>query len=62
MVPLAHILTNIAGVQPQARFAVYHSLDGWLEAIDLDDALHVQTLVTYRLNDAISQNNSVTKA
>ena len=48
-VPLSHIL-NVAGVMPQARFAVYHSMDGWLDAIDLDDAMHAQTLVTYGLN------------
>ena len=51
-VQLSHILTNIAGVQPKARFVVYHSMDGWLDAIDLDEALHAQTLVTYRLNDS----------
>ncbi len=48
-VPLSHIL-NSAGVLPQARFVVYQSMDGWLDAIDLDDALHAQTLVTYGFN------------
>ena len=48
-VPLSHVL-NEAGILPQARFAVYRSMDGWLDAIDLGDALHPQTLVAYGFN------------
>ena len=48
-VPLSYILKE-AGALPQAKFVVYHSMDGWVDAIDMDDALHGQTLVTYGLN------------
>lgn len=48
-VPLSHIL-HVAGVRPEARFVVYHSMDGWVDAIDMDDALHAQTLVAYCMN------------
>ena len=48
-VPLSHIL-NLAGVQPQAKYAVYYAMDGWVDAIDMDDAGHPQTLVTYGIN------------
>jgi DMSO/TMAO reductase YedYZ molybdopterin-dependent catalytic subunit len=49
--PLAEVLT-IAGVLPQARYVVYVSSepDTW-ESIDMTDALHPQTLVTYAMND-----------
>ena len=49
-VPLSHIL-RVAGALPQARFVVYHSMDGWLDAIDMDDAWHAQTLVSYGINN-----------
>jgi len=48
-VPLSHIL-NLAGVLPQARYAVYYAMDDWVDAIDMDDARHEQTLVTYGMN------------
>ena len=48
-VPVSHIL-NVAGALPHAKFVVYHSMDGWVDAIDMDDALHPQTLVTYGIN------------
>jgi DMSO/TMAO reductase YedYZ molybdopterin-dependent catalytic subunit len=48
--PLAAVL-NAAGLLPQARYVVYSSLDRdtW-ESIDMDDALHPQTLLTYAMN------------
>lgn len=48
--PLAHILDAV-GTLPQARFVVYRSMErGWWDSIDMADALHPQTLVTYGMN------------
>jgi DMSO/TMAO reductase YedYZ molybdopterin-dependent catalytic subunit len=50
-VPLSHIL-GLAGTLPQARYVVYRSIQrDWWESIDMADALHPQTLVTYGMND-----------
>jgi len=46
---LADIL-NQAGVSPRARYVVYYSQDDWTDAVDMADALHPQTLVTYGMN------------
>jgi DMSO/TMAO reductase YedYZ molybdopterin-dependent catalytic subunit len=49
-VPLSHVL-NIVGVQPQARYVAYFSIDPeWWESIDMADALHPQTFLAYGLN------------
>jgi len=55
-VPLAHVL-SLAGVQPEARYVVFHcldriSLDGnyYYESLDLLDAVHPQTLLAYGMN------------
>jgi DMSO/TMAO reductase YedYZ molybdopterin-dependent catalytic subunit len=49
-VPLAHVL-NLAGTLPQARYVIYRSIQsGWWESIDMADALHPQTLLTYGMN------------
>src|SRR5678809_126 len=48
-VPLSHIL-NLAGVLPQAKYAVYYAMDDGVDAIDMDDAWHAQTLVSYAMN------------
>jgi DMSO/TMAO reductase YedYZ molybdopterin-dependent catalytic subunit len=49
-VPLAHVL-NVVGMQPTARYIVYFSIDpGWWESIDMADALHPQTSLTYGMN------------
>ena len=49
-VPLAHVL-DVVGVLPQARYVFYFSIepDSW-ESIDMADALHPQTLLTYGMN------------
>jgi DMSO/TMAO reductase YedYZ molybdopterin-dependent catalytic subunit len=48
--PLTHVL-NLVGIQPQARYVVYTSIErGWWDAIDMADALHPQTLLTYGMN------------
>jgi DMSO/TMAO reductase YedYZ molybdopterin-dependent catalytic subunit len=49
-VPLAHVL-NVVGTLPQARYVVYFSMqDRWWNSIDMADALHPQTLLTYGMN------------
>ena len=49
-VPLAHIL-DVVGILPQARYVVYFSMQpDWWDSIDMADALHPQTLVTYGMN------------
>lgn len=51
-VPLSQVLASV-GVQPQARYVVYYSIEpGWWESIDMADALHPQTFLTYGLNGA----------
>jgi DMSO/TMAO reductase YedYZ molybdopterin-dependent catalytic subunit len=48
--PLTHLL-DLVGVQPHARYVVYFSIDpDWWESIDMADALHPQTFITYGLN------------
>jgi DMSO/TMAO reductase YedYZ molybdopterin-dependent catalytic subunit len=49
-VQLSHVL-QVAGIQPQARYVVYFSIDpDWWDSIDMADALHPQTFLTYGLN------------
>jgi DMSO/TMAO reductase YedYZ molybdopterin-dependent catalytic subunit len=49
-VPLAHVLDRV-GVQPQARYVVYFSIDpNWWDSIDMADATHPQTFLTYGMN------------
>jgi DMSO/TMAO reductase YedYZ molybdopterin-dependent catalytic subunit len=48
--PLSHVL-EVVGILPQARYVVYFSIDrGWWDSVDMADALHPQTLVTYGMN------------
>lgn len=49
--PLSHVL-QAAGVLPQARFVVYYSMqDGWWDSIDMAEALHPQTQLSWAMND-----------
>jgi len=49
--PLAEVLKT-AGALPQARYLVYFSIDPeWWESIDIEEALHPQTLLTWAMND-----------
>jgi DMSO/TMAO reductase YedYZ molybdopterin-dependent catalytic subunit len=49
--PLVDVL-NAAGVLPQARYVVYFSIEpDWRESIDMADARHPQTLLTWAMND-----------
>lgn len=49
-VPLSEILDRV-GAAPQARYVVYQSIQPrWWDSVDMTDALHPQTLVTYGMN------------
>lgn len=49
--PLHEVLKAV-GALPQARYAVYFSTDSnWWDSIDMADALHPQTLLTWGMND-----------
>jgi len=48
--PLHEVLKAL-GVLPQARYLVYFSMEpDWWDSIDMDDALHPQTLLAYGMN------------
>jgi len=49
-VPLSYILDRV-GAQPQVRYVVYRSIQqDWWESIDMEDALHPQTLLALGMN------------
>lgn len=49
--PLIDVL-HAVGIQPQARYLFYFSIEKqWWESIDMADALHPQTLLTWGMND-----------
>lgn len=49
---LSHVL-DLAGVRPQARYVVYFSIEPeWWDSIDIDEAMHPQTFLTYAMNDS----------
>jgi DMSO/TMAO reductase YedYZ molybdopterin-dependent catalytic subunit len=49
-VPLSHIL-DVVGIHPQARYVVYFSIDpDWWDSMDMADAMHSQTFLTYGMN------------
>lgn len=48
-VPLSRIL-HAVGIRPSARYVVFHSYDGWIDSIDMLDALHPQTILAYGMN------------
>ena len=49
-VPLSHVL-GLVGALPQVRYVVYRSIQpDWWESIDMADALHPQTLLTFGMN------------
>ena len=50
-VPLAHIL-DIAGAQPTTKYVVYYTMDNRIEAIDIAEARHPQTLIAHGMNGA----------
>ena len=49
--PLATVLQEV-GLHPRTRYIAYFSMEqGWWESIDMADALHPQTLLTWGMND-----------
>jgi DMSO/TMAO reductase YedYZ molybdopterin-dependent catalytic subunit len=49
-VPLSHVL-ELVGTRPEAKYVVYRSIQSdWWESIDMSDALHPQTFLTYGMN------------
>jgi len=49
--PLTAVLQE-AGVLPQVRYIVYRAIEkDWWESIDMSDALHPQTILTWGMND-----------
>jgi len=47
-----HEVLKASGVLPQARYVVYFSAEpDWWDSIDLHEALHPQTLLTWAMND-----------
>lgn len=49
-VRLSHIL-EMVGTHPQAKYVVYYSIQSdWWESMDMADAMHPQTFVTYGMN------------
>ena len=48
-VPLAAVLDAV-GILASARFVVLHSVDDWVDSLDMNDALHPQTLLAYGMN------------
>jgi len=48
-VPLAHVLQQ-AGIRSEAKFVFFFTIDEWWDSIDMDDALHPQTLLAYAMN------------
>jgi DMSO/TMAO reductase YedYZ molybdopterin-dependent catalytic subunit len=51
-VPLSQVLQTVE-VLPQARYIVYFSIEpDWWESVDMADAMHPQTFLTYGMNGA----------
>ncbi len=58
-VQLSHVLALVR-LQPEARYVVFHCADPmwgtpekYYESVDLEDALHPQTILAYELNDEL---------
>ena len=47
--PLSYVL-NLVGIHPQAKYVFFFTFDDWWDSIDMDDALHPQTLLAYAMN------------
>ena len=48
-VPLSEVLQT-ARVNAEARYVVFHPYDEWWDSLDMNDALHPQTLLAYGMN------------
>ena len=49
--PLSAVL-EACGARRSAKYVVYASADGWMDSIDMDEAMHPQTLVAWAMNGA----------
>ena len=48
-VQLSRVL-EAASIKPEARYIVFRTVDGWWDSLDMSDALHPQTMLTYGMN------------
>jgi DMSO/TMAO reductase YedYZ molybdopterin-dependent catalytic subunit len=49
-IPLSYIL-DLVGAHPQGKYLLYYSIEpDWWESMDMADAMHPQTFVTYGMN------------
>jgi DMSO/TMAO reductase YedYZ molybdopterin-dependent catalytic subunit len=48
-VPLSFVLERV-GIRPDAKYVFFFTIDGWHDSLDMDDALHPQTLLAYAMN------------
>lgn len=48
-VPLRNVL-DACGMQPQARYVHFAAYDSYVDSIDMNDALHPQTILAYGMN------------
>jgi DMSO/TMAO reductase YedYZ molybdopterin-dependent catalytic subunit len=48
-VQLSRVIEAV-GIRPAARYIVFHTVDGWWDSLDMSDALHPQTILTYGMN------------
>jgi DMSO/TMAO reductase YedYZ molybdopterin-dependent catalytic subunit len=48
-VPLADLLERV-GMRKEAKFVFFFTFDEWWDSLDMDDALHPQTLLAYAMN------------
>jgi DMSO/TMAO reductase YedYZ molybdopterin-dependent catalytic subunit len=49
VVPLSSVLESV-GIHPDARYVFFFAFDTFCDSIDMDDALHPQTLLAYAMN------------
>ena len=47
--PLSYVLERV-GIDPKAKYVFFFTFDDWWDSIDMDDALHPQTLLAYGMN------------
>jgi DMSO/TMAO reductase YedYZ molybdopterin-dependent catalytic subunit/thiosulfate reductase cytochrome b subunit len=48
-VPLSRVLEHV-GIRPEAKYVFFFTFDDWWDSIDMEDALHPQTLLAYGMN------------
>ena len=44
------LVLDAIGLQPEAKYVMLYSVDGWWDSLDMADALHPQTLLAYGMN------------